>query len=144
MRTVRDESGRLYLLVKQSGESSLVRHPETGEETYLDNERLQSVEGESPLETAARRIPPATRRILTAVPNERALGLLVELFDRGPLSVRELLSAYDLCESDLHGLLAEFRAAGLIEECRVVGERGYDLTDTAEEGLESLLRDFEQ
>ncbi|WP_458187126.1 DUF7346 family protein [Haladaptatus sp. NG-WS-4] len=144
MRTVCDESGKRYLLVKQSGESSLVRDPRTGDETYLENDRLQSVEGESPLEIAARKVPPAPRRLLTAVPNERALGLLVELSDRGPLSVRELLSTYDLCESDLHGLLAEFRAAGLVEERRVVGDRGYDLTDTADEGLNALLGDFEQ
>ncbi|WP_227376538.1 DUF7346 family protein [Haladaptatus halobius] len=144
MRTVHDESGQRYLLLKRSGESSLVRDPRTGDETYLENDRLHLAEGESPLETTARRISPATRRILTAVPNERALGLLVELHERGPLAVRELLSAYDLCESDLHGYLAEFRAAGLVEECRVAGERGYDLTATATDGLEPLVGDFGQ
>ncbi|WP_227354669.1 DUF7346 family protein [Haladaptatus salinisoli] len=144
MRTVRDESGRRYLLLKRSDESSLVRDPRTGDETYLKNDRLRFADGESPLETAARRVGPATRRVLTAVPNERALGLLVELHDRGPLSVRELLSAYDLCESDIHGYLAEFRAAGLVEERRVAGERGYGLTDTATDGLEPLIGDFGQ
>ena len=144
MRTVCDESGQRYLLLKRSDESSLVRDPQTGDETYLENDRLHTADGESPLETAARRISPATRRILTAIPNERALGLLVELYDRGPLSVRELLSAYDLCESDLHVHLAEFRVAGLIDECRVAGERGYDLTATATEGLEPLVGGFGQ
>ncbi len=143
MRTVRDESGRRYLLVKQSGDASLVRDPKTGEETYIENERLVSVEGESPLETAARRVPSPTRKLLTAVPDERALGLLVELAEREAVSVRELLSAYDLCESDLHGLLAEFRAGGLVRECEVFGERGYELTDTAIEGLQPLFGEFD-
>lgn len=144
MRTVRDDSGRRYLLVKQSSESSLVRDPQTGDETYLENDRLAPVEGESPLENAARRVPSPTRRILTAVPNERALGLLVELGDREAVPVRELLSAYDLCESDLHGLFAEFRAAGLIRECTTAGERGYELTDTAIEGLQRLTQQFDE
>ncbi|WP_266077291.1 DUF7346 family protein [Haladaptatus caseinilyticus] len=144
MQTVRDESGRRYLLVKRSGESSLVRDPQTGDETYLENERLTSVEGESPLETAARRVPSPTRRILTAVHSERSIGLLLELESRGAVPVRELLTSYALCESDFHGLLAEFRAAGLVRECRVAGERGYELTDTAIEGLEHLSQKFDQ
>lgn len=144
MRTVRDESGRRYLLVKRSSDSSLVRDPRTGEERYVENDRLDAADGESPLETSARRIPSPVRRILTAVPNDRALGLLVEFYDRGPLPARSLVSAYDLCESDLHGLLAEFRAAGLIEERTVAGERGYGLTDTAQDGLASLVGDAEQ
>ncbi|WP_049970589.1 DUF7346 family protein [Haladaptatus cibarius] len=144
MQTVRDESGSRYLLLKQSDESSLVRDPQTGDERYLENDRLTPVEGESTLETAAERVPSPARRILTAVHNDRALGLLVELSDRGGLPVRELLSAYDICESDLHGLLAEFRAAGLIRECRVAGERGYELTDVAIEGLNSLPKEFDQ
>ena len=74
---------------------------------------------------------------LTRVPDERALGLLVELDARGPLSVRALLD-YDLCESDLHGLVAELRAAGLVEEADVAGERGYDLTATAAEALAAV------
>ncbi|WP_423744885.1 hypothetical protein V5735_02305 (plasmid) [Haladaptatus sp. SPP-AMP-3] len=144
MRTVRDESGRRYLLVKRSSDSSLVRDPRTGEERYVENDRLDAADGESPLETSARRISPPVRRILTAVPNDRSIGLLIEFYDRGPLPARSLVSAYDLCESDLHGLLAEFRAAGLIEERTVAGERGYGLTDTAQDGLASLVGDAEQ
>lgn len=50
----------------------------------------------------------------------------------------DLLGAYDLCESDLHGLLTEFRAAGLVVETTVYGERGYEATDAAKEGVELL------
>jgi len=139
MRSVRDESGTRYLLLKQSGESSRVRDPETGEERYIDNDRLEPLDGESPLTTAARAVPEPVRTICSAVHDDRSLGLLIDLDTRGPLAIRTLLSAYDLCESDLHGLLAEFRAAGLVEEARVAGERGYDTTETATEGL-SLLR----
>jgi len=138
MRTVRDDSGTRYILLKESGESSLVRDPETGTERHLPNDELEAVEGESPLVTAAGAVPEAVRTVLTAAHDERALGLLVELDTRGPLSVEALVDSYDLCESDLHGLLAEFRAAGLIREAEVTGRRGYDTTATASEALDAL------
>jgi hypothetical protein len=138
VRTVEDGSGTQYVLLKRSGDSSLVRDPVTGEERYVENEALSAVEGESPLETAARAVPDPTRRVLRAAHSDRALGLLVELDERGAVPVRDLLGSYDLCESDLHGLLAEFTAAGLVTETRVVGERGYELTDAAREGLTAL------
>jgi len=137
MRTVRDDEGREYLLVKRSSESSLVRDPATGAERYVPNGELV-VGDDAPLSTAAGAVSAPVRRVLTATPNDRALGLLVELVDRGPVGVRTLLDGYDLCESDLHGLLAEFRAAGLVEEARVAGERGYDATETACEAVARL------
>jgi len=153
MRTVRDESGTRYLLVKRSEASSLVRDPATGEERYLPNGRL-APESEPPLVTVARTavdvpddvseastesdaLPDAARQVLAATPSERALGLLVEL-DRDPRSVRSLLARFDLCESDLHGLLTAFRAAGLLTETDVHGARGYRTTETAREGLAHL------
>lgn len=136
MRTV-DHDGKQYLLLKQSNESSLVRDPETGDEQYLPNDELTET-GESPLAVAAASIPEPTRRIIIAVHSERTLGVLVELGDRGPLSVREILGSYDLCESDVHGTFAELRAAGLVEETTVAGERGYGLTETGRVGLDEL------
>ena len=138
MRTVRDDDGTHYLLLKESAESSLVRDPATGEQRHLPNDVLEPVNGESPLDTASAVVGDDIRRVLTAVPNERALGLLLEIDRRGPVGVRLLLDAYDLCESDLHGLLAEFRAAGLVEEATVNGRRGYDTTATAEDALAAL------
>jgi hypothetical protein len=129
MRTVQDESGKSYLLLKESDESSLVRDPETGEQRHVPNDRLEPVDGESPLVTASRAVPDAVRAAVTAAHDDRALGLLLEIDERGPVGVRVLLDAYDLCESDLHGLLAEFRAAGLIAEADVAGQRGYETTD---------------
>jgi len=140
MRTVRDGSGTQYLLVKESSESSLVRDPETGAEKHVANEELSPVDGESPLSTAAMAVPDAVRTLVTAAHDERALGLLVDLDARGPLSVPELLDSYELCESDLHGLLAEFRAAGLVAEADVVGQRGYDTTPRAEDAIARLTR----
>jgi hypothetical protein len=140
MRTVRDAQGNRYLLVKRSGSSSRVRDPETGSEQFLDNAELTVVEGESPLETAARGVPEATRRVLSAVHDDRSLGLLCELVDQ-PRSARHLLDAYDLCESDLFGLLGEFRAAGLVAETDVRGERGYEATETASSGVAHLRGD---
>ena len=136
MRSV-EHDGDSYLLVKRSGESSLVRDPETGEEQYLPTGELVAA-GDPPLALSARRVPEPTRRLLTAVRSERALGVLLELDERGPLSVRTVLGEYDLCESDLHGLFGEFRAAGLVVETEVDGERGYRLTDRGREGLAAL------
>jgi hypothetical protein len=138
MRTVRDAEGTHYLLVKESGESSLVRDPATGDQRHVPNDDIETVDGESPLETAATVVPATVQRVLTAAHDERALGLLLEIDTRGPVGVRTLLSVYDLCESDLHGLLAEFRAAGLIEETDTTGRRGYVTTDDASDGLEQL------
>lgn len=138
MRTVRDTAGTRYLLVKRSSESSLVRDPETGEQRYLPNGDLTVLDDASALDVAAAGVPESVRRVVTAAHTEQALGLLVELADRGPVGIRELLSAYDLCESDLHGLLLEFRAAGLVEERDVAGERGYDATETTREAVAVL------
>jgi hypothetical protein len=140
MRVVEGPDGRRYLLLKRSGDSSLVRDPETGDTEYVANDGLSPLEGESPLETAARAVPESTRRVLRAVHSDRALGLLLDLEARGAAPVRELMGRYDLCESDLHGLLAEFTAAGLVTETRVAGERGYETTDVASEGLARLER----
>jgi len=138
MRTVRDDAGNRLLLLEQSAESSRVRDPSNGEERHVPNADLELVDGESPLATAARAVPDTTRRLTTAVHDDRALGLLLELDERGPLAVQTLLDAYDLCESDLHGILAEFRAAGLVEEADVGGERGYDTTSEGHTALVSL------
>lgn len=140
METVRLPDGETYLLVKRSEGSSLVRDPATGEERYVDHGNLDVVAGESPLSAAASGVPAPVRRVVRAVHDDRSLGLLVELVDDGPLSVVEAMDAYDMCESDLHGRLAEFRVAGLIEEVDVAGRRGYDATPAAEAAVR-LLRD---
>ena len=141
MRTVRDADGSHYLLVKQSGDSSLVRDPETGGEHYVANDELSIVDDESPLSTAAAGIDAGVRRLLTATYDDQSLGLVIELVDRGPLSTVALLDSYDLCESDLHGLLAEFRAAGLVEEADSDGRRGYAATTLATQAVEKLRGD---
>ncbi|MFB6078301.1 MAG: hypothetical protein ABEJ80_04920 [Halarchaeum sp.] len=138
MRTVRDDDGRTYLLVKESAESSLVRDPATGAETHVPNGELEDAGGTDPLAAAASAVPEPTRRVLTVARSERALGLLCELRERGPLPVRTILTDYDLCESDVHGLCTEFRAAGLLTEAEIHGERGYALTDDGEAGVDAL------
>jgi len=138
MRTVRDESGKRYVLLKESTDSSLVRDPETGDERYVENERIDPVDGEEPLETAAAGVSEPVRRVVSAVHDDAGIGLLADLVDRGPVAVRDMLGAYDQCESDLHGRLAELRAAGLIEEATVAGERGYDATEAAQTAIATL------
>jgi hypothetical protein len=138
MQTVRDGDGTRYLLLKRSGGSSLVRDPDSGEERYLENDELSAIEGVSALETAAEAVDEPVRRLVSAVHDDRTLGLVLLLDTAGPLAVRELLGIDAVCESDLHGTLAELRAAGLIEEREVAGERGYGTTDRAGEALASL------
>lgn len=138
MRTVETDDGRRYLLVKESSDAWLVRDPTTGEERYLPVEQLSDVSGDAPLVAAAGGVPEAVRRVVTAAHDDQSLGLLVELVDRGPVPVVDLLGAYDLCESDFLGLLSEFRAAGLVREARVHGERGYDATAVTREAVARL------
>jgi len=138
MRTVRDESGKRYVLLEESTDSSLVRDPATGDEQYFENDRIEPVDGEEPLATAASGVAEPVRRVVSAVHDDAGIGLLADLVDRGPVAVRDMLGAYDQCESDLHGRLAELRAAGLIEEATVAGERGYDATETARDAMATL------
>lgn len=139
MQTVRDEDGRRYLRLKRSGESSLVRDPETGERRHVPNDGLEAVD-RPPLATVAEAVPDDLRTVLTAVPDDRGLGLLLELDARDGMAARDLLAASELCESDLHGMLAEYRAAGLVEETEIGGERGYETTDAASAALGRLRR----
>ncbi|WP_144924924.1 DUF7346 family protein [Halorubrum salsamenti] len=139
MQTVRDAAGETYLLVKRSAESSRVRDPATGEERYVDNDELRVVDGESPLATAASGVPAPVRRTLGAVRDDRSLGLLAVVVDEGPIAAIDLLDAADMCESDIHGTISEFRAAGLIDEVDVAGRRGYEATSVAVKAL-GLLR----
>lgn len=138
MRTVEDEDGRRLLVVKRAAESWLVRDPETGAERYADPVDLTAVDDAAPLSTAARGLDPDARRLVLAARDDRALGLLCHLDADGPRSVVGLLEGTDLCESDLHGLLAEFRAAELVEERRVDGRRGYGLSAAGEAALDRL------
>ncbi|THE62932.1 hypothetical protein D8Y22_21000 [Salinadaptatus halalkaliphilus] len=137
MQTVQDDTGRRYLLLKHADHASLVRDPESGNECYIQNDRLESVD-ERPLETAATMIPDSVRSLVTSVHDEHTLGLLVELDARGPLGVRTLLDAYDVCESDLHGQLTVLKASGLLEETDVDGQRGYRTTETCTTALDAL------
>lgn len=138
MRTVRDTEGRTYVLLKESAESALVRDPATGEEQYLPVDDLDAVDGQSPLVAAASALPDPTEAPLDSIHDQRALGLLLHLDANGPQPVTALLEIDALCESDLHGATAELQAAGLIEETRVDGWRGYQTTTLAEESLQSL------
>lgn len=141
MRIAEDETGRRYLVLKQSHEASRVRDVGTGEERYVENDHLSPVAGESVLDAAIRVVPDSTRRVIVGVPDERALGLLVDLGSSGPIAVESMLERYDLCESDLNGLLAELRLADLIEAVDVDGRPGYALTGTGSEGLSQLHPD---
>jgi hypothetical protein len=137
MRTVRSDSGKRYVLVKRSAESSRVRDPETGEERYVPTDRLEVLD-DDPLAVAARAIPADVRTVCRAARTDASLGLLLELDRRGPTSARALIEEVDRCESDLHGLISELLAAGAIARTDVAGERGYRLADGVDEALQRL------
>lgn len=141
METVEDADGRRFVLVKRSSDSWLVRDPASGAERYRNAEELTVVEDAAPLATATAGIDPSVRRLLTAVPNDRILGLVVTVVDRDGVAARTLLGSTTLCESDLHGAIAELVAAGLLVETTVAGERGYEATDRAREAIEQLRSD---
>lgn len=145
-----------YVLLKASGDAWLVRDPATGERRYLPADRLERVD-EPPLAAAAGSVSPTVRGVLTAVRDERTLGLLVTVVDRwfargadgdagedrdpAPTPVRWLLDATALCESDLHGALAELEAAELIartEADALGGGRAYRPTEAAIDAVERL------
>jgi len=141
MRTVRDGEGRRYRLLKRSSETSLVRDVETGETRSLANDEWEAVDGDAPLAAAAAAVDPDARALVTAVGDERTLGLLVRLVAEGPLSVRRLLGESELCESDLHGTVGELRAAGLVEPATVAGRRGYAATDAGAAAVAAVADD---
>jgi len=138
MKTVRDDDGKRYLLLKRSSSASLVRDPATGNSCYVRNDRLEDAGDTSPLETAAAGVSGPVRRLLRGVHDDRTLGLLVELADADGLGVRTILDRYDFCESDLHGRFGELTAVGLITEVEIDGERGYRVTDDCERALETV------
>jgi hypothetical protein len=137
MRTVETPEGERRLLLSESDGIARIRDPATGEERTVDAETLESIADES-LSVAAAGVPESVRQVVTAVHDERTLGVLVSLVDDGPTAVVDLLSYSGLCESDFNGLFGELRAAGLVQECRVAGERGYEATETAEEAVAAL------
>ncbi|MFC6961800.1 DUF7346 family protein [Halocatena marina] len=137
MRTVRTDDGCRYLLIKRSSGSSLVRDPETGDERYIENEKLECT-GVSSLETAAQAIAAPVRRIIRVASSDHALGVLIILDRRGPMAAVDLMECSDLCESDLNGLLTELRAAELIETVSIGGVPGYKTTEQASEGISAL------
>ena len=138
MRTVRDSEGTTYLLLKESADSALVRDPATGDERYVPTTELEFVDGESPLQAAAAAISNPQEPPLSTIADDRALGLVVYLDAHGPQPARALLEIDTLCESDLHGVATELRAAGLLEETRIDGLRGYRTTENATNAMDSL------
>jgi hypothetical protein len=124
--------------LQRSRESSLVRDATTGEHRHLPTESLTTVDGTSPLETAVANVPEPARRLVTAITDDRVLGLLVALEAADGLPARTVLDAEDYCESDLNGLIRELRAAGLVEPATVDGEAGYRLTGGASATIRAL------
>jgi len=137
MRAVVDAAGRRSLLLRENGEQALLRDVGTGEQRTVPLDDLASLDG-GPLRTLATDVPPSLPSPLDRAPTDRALALLVELHVAGPRPVRALLGDTTLCESDLHGLVGDLRAAGLVTETVVGGDRGYGLTEEARVALATL------
>jgi len=140
MRTVCGPDGARYVLLEGTTGAEPVLDPSTGERVSIEPAKLDPIEDASPLAALAEAVPGPVRDLLAAVRDERALGLLVDLHDRGPRSADALLAGTGLCESDLHGVVTELRVAGLVDEATVAGRRGYALTDRGRRAVEHVRR----
>ncbi|MEF8974993.1 MAG: hypothetical protein V5A21_02045 [Halapricum sp.] len=127
MRVVRDEEGSYYVLQDSDGETCRIREVTTATLTTRPCAELSPI-------TAADVL--GADGLAGAIGSIRALALLIELDVSGPTSARGLLDRFDVCESDLHGVTAQLRTAGLIEQTTVHGERGYRVTERASDALE--------
>ncbi|MFB6185897.1 MAG: hypothetical protein ABEI86_03400 [Halobacteriaceae archaeon] len=141
MQPVKHTSDKVYLLIKESKHSSKVRHPKTGEITHLPNEELEKL-GQSPLKIATDPIPDNVIFLITNVHSHEGMGLLIELYTRGPVPTKRLLDDYQMCESNLNALLNDLKVGNLIQETEIHNEPGYKLTSKTEHALAHLL-DFD-
>lgn len=129
MHVVADGSGTRHVALAGDGDEMRLLDSASGESTRRAAGDLSRVEAD-PLAVAAEGVPSAAREAL-GVEDWRAVGLVAVLVADGPRSVRSLVGGLPLCESDLNGTLAELRAAGLVAETDVGGERGYRATAAA-------------
>lgn len=135
MRIVEFEGDR-YFLLKRSASSSLVYDPEASARRYVPNDELRVVEASQSGRSAASLEDSRTfEEPLRSIADEATLALLVELEIEGPTPAVELLARTELCESDLHGILGELRAAQLVVETDLPGGRGYRTTTRASDAL---------
>ncbi len=137
MRAVVDGAGDRFLLLTAADDVTLLRDVGTGDRHRRPTADLTPLAA-SPLATVTEPVPEPPPSPLDRAPSTRGLCLLLELHAAGPRSVRGLLAETALCESDLHGLVADLRAGGLVRETTVAGERGYALTDDAAAALADL------
>ena len=137
VRAVVDGAGERWLLLTAGAEESLVRDVATGDRREVPTADLTPLPA-GPLAAIADPVPEPPPSPLDRAPSDQGLGLLVELHAAGPRSVRGLLAGTSLCESDLHGLVADLRAGGLVRETTVAGRRGYGLTPAAGDALAAL------
>lgn len=140
MRTVTGPDGTRYVVRERRPDVWVLTDPSSGETTTAPPEDLTLVDGVDPLEIAASAVANPLRTLVLTVPDERALGLLVELRARGPTPVRTIVEWTDRCESDLHGLLTSLRAAGVIEETTRNGTQAYALTDDGATAIDELTQ----
>jgi len=131
MRAVRGPGGDPVLVVEHAPDRSRICDPREGACRTVPTDDLAPVEGD-PLAAVGRAILGAAGPLPVA--GDAAAGVLADL-ESGPRSVRRMLDAYGLCESDLHGLLAELAAADLVAETTAGGRRGYELTEDARVAL---------
>lgn len=135
MRLVRDASGRVNVVRSRGTEELTIVDPVTGAERTVSATTVAPVADESELHLVADAIPTPIEPPLATVGDPRALGILGVLEAAGPLPATTMLAFESLCESDLHGIVGELRAAGLVEEAIVDGRRGYRTTQAAEDAL---------
>jgi hypothetical protein len=129
VHVVAGAGGHLHLVIERADDRVRVRSVSSGEERWVHRETLKRPDG-SVLELAGRQTP-FTSADLPGVHTEAGVGMVVLLARNGPTAVPALLGALELCESDLHGLLAELEAGGALSRTETAGRGAYRLTDAA-------------
>lgn len=136
MQPVEDADGRSCLLLKRSGDTVLLRDLHSGESRYEPASSITAVE-EPPLVSAAETVSNEIKMRLSGVESAHAIGLLALLERTGPRSVPDIMTRTTLCESDLHGLLADLQAGEFVSPTDVNGHRGYQTTQPVSDAFET-------
>lgn len=139
MKTGRGPDGRQLLVVGRTDGELRVRDPATGSEETVPAEQVDRLDRE-PLAVVRDAVTDGLDEGRPIGTDDRTVGLAVEFVDRGPTPVRRLTASYDACESDLNGMVAELRVAGLIEATSLAGQPAYRATASAEQ-LAARLRE---
>lgn len=125
------------MLLEIESNQCRIREVTSGESTWVKRSGI-SITDDVSLRRIGEAAPATTRDIESAIGTARGWGLVLVVGAASPVSVRALLDTTTECESDLNGLLTELEVGDILERTDVAGERGYQLTETASNVVETV------